>query len=1089
MSAEFLNEDLAWRKCEVAWSAWLQARQWTVFPYTEAQGNIPGIAAPMAQQGGRVLRSPDFIALKNGRTEIWEVKFRTRSDVNQLTGLREHWISHATFRDYYRIGTATGTPFFIILYERATAAAAGRWLKIDIQRVFGAGRVANKFGQDGEEIEAWTWPVNAMEVVEGPSVAISPLTVTMLPVESDQPPIELDVFAPLERDLRSLGGQKGETEDIDTALPLKIMKSDSQVGLEVLSQKLGLPQIPKYSVVRIGNKGVDNDDVLGFAKYGIRVFFLSSNRKTALADDEVRAFEDARIIEWSLLPAVEAEDLWIVDGQFPSSTPEKELAEKYLAEADALGDINYQQYKIVHAPFDSDIVVEAGAGTGKTETMSERLVFLLATSREVLEDEGRMAPSDLRLDEIVLVTFTREASREMRSRIALTLNLRLRICPLCVLPALAWLMQLSNTEVNTIHSYAKSIAKSGAGVLGFSPGFRVAKQTMRFRELLLDSLSEHLAHLFAKYPDEEVPPVHKWRSHLEAVWNALDNNGLDVMAEIKKGRASKIDWGSATKGTFDGDVAQTVQTVIEDLGTRFSRECLNNQFLPTSKLVPVALEALKSQKEPPVRAPKYVFIDEFQDTDGEQMDLLLAAKEKLNARLFVVGDTKQGIYRFRGAEGSAFTELDKRIKQRKLKSPLIFRLNRNFRSGQELLDSLHPFFKAWGEKHLLDYQDKNRLKHNVKRTKSSKRLITQVVGYQDEANRAAKTVAQWRKKNPEASIAVLCRRNWTAKAVQKEIRKNGGACDLMVGGDFFQTPAVKELRVLLEAVANPSDNAALLELAETRWMYGLLNLGAPQGLTRDQATTWDLPVSSILSWESRFLGLQTSDSLDVADLDGTRRRVSLLKAMLSQMSVQSWILECVRALSPSSCSLPQLDDETERVRYARCLDHLLMLIDAEFAESPTTLPRLLSWVRLQIATNSNEDEPIDVEDIKGKTTALTVHKSKGLEFDLVLIPYTVTSFDPSKNIVSEVAIVRQKNGIPRVIWRWRGKESNRATPISNVAEKEEHLWKDEAAETACEEARLLYVAMTRARDELIVFVPSRVKSRTWSQLLNMVGGK
>ena len=40
---------------------------------------------------------------------------------------------------------------------------------------------------------------------------------------------------------------------------------------------------------------------------------------------------------------------------------------------------------------------------------------------------------------------------------------------------------------------------------------------------------------------------------------------------------------------------------------------------------------------------------------------------------------------------------------------------------------------------------------------------------------------------------------------------------------------------------------------------------------------------------------------------------------------------------------------------------LLMLIDAEFAESPTTLPRLLSWVRLQIATNSNEDEPIDVE--------------------------------------------------------------------------------------------------------------------------------
>jgi DNA helicase-2/ATP-dependent DNA helicase PcrA len=307
----------------------------------------------------------------------------------------------------------------------------------------------------------------------------------------------------------------------------------------------------------------------------------------------------------------------------------------------------------------------------------------------------------------------------------------------------------------------------------------------------------------------------------------------------------------------------------------------------------------------------------------------------------------------------------------------------------------------------------------------------------------------------------------------------------MVGGDFYQSPAVRELRVFLEAVANPEDHAALLELCETRWVYGLMHQSSPQGLTREQGEEWVLPVPAIMSWEERLASLNNSDSIDVSDLDGLRKRVRLLKLMLSQMSIQSWILECARAFSPGLCSLPHADDLIERRRYARCLDHLMMLIDAEFAESPTTLPRLLSWIRLQIATNSNEDEPVDVDDIKGKSTALTVHKSKGLEFDYVLIPYTETPFDPSKNIASEVAIVRQLSGRPRIIWKWRGQEDSKAPPLTNVGPAET-LWEKEKDETACEEARLLYVAMTRARDELMLFTPKGSKLRTWSRLLEMV---
>jgi len=97
------------------------------------------------------------------------------------------------------------------------------------------------------------------------------------------------------------------------------------------------------------------------------------------------------------------------------------------------------QYDIVHSNSDSDVMVRAGAGTGKTETMSERVVFLLATHASA----GNQHRSDLRLDDIVLVTFTKEAARQMRERLVRTLALRRRLCPSCVLPALAWMLHYS----------------------------------------------------------------------------------------------------------------------------------------------------------------------------------------------------------------------------------------------------------------------------------------------------------------------------------------------------------------------------------------------------------------------------------------------------------------------------------------------------------------------------------------------------------------------------------------------------------------------------------------------------------------------
>src|SRR5690606_35902001 len=128
------------------------------------------------------------------------------------------------------------------------------------------------------------------------------------------------------------------------------------------------------------------------------------------------------------------------------------------------------------------------------------------------------------------------------------------------------------------------------------------------------------------------------------------------------------------------------------------------------------------------------------------------------------------------------------------------------------------------------------------------------------------------------------------------------------------------------------------------------------------------------------------------DLDPLRARMSSLRNLLDKMPLLSLIMTSSQHFAPANCELPGGNDETERRRYLRCFDHLLMQIDQEFSDTLMTLPQILSWLKIQIATNFSEDEPFEASDLMGKVTALTVHKSKGLEFDHVLIPYTWEAF-------------------------------------------------------------------------------------------------
>lgn len=162
-------------------------------------------------------------------------------------------------------------------------------------------------------------------------------------------------------------------------------------------------------------------------------------------------------------------------------------------------------------------------------------------------------------------------------------------------------------------------------------------------------------------------------------------------------------------------------------------------------------------------------------------------------------------------------------------------------------------------------------------------------------------------------------------------------------------------------------------------------------------------------------------------------------------------------------------------QYRRNIEHLINLIQQNFDVMNSTLYHINEWLDIQIATNKQEDEPrITIDD--DVIEVLTVHRSKGLQYHTVIIPKTTFPFNSKRRDVY-LSEEDEKN-IRKVGWKLNnGKKiiirNNYFTEIE--AEEEDEVRK--------EETRLLYVALTRAIDQLIIILPSSSKSNTWSELL------
>lgn len=708
---------------------------------------------------------------------------------------------------------------------------------------------------------------------------------------------------------------------------------------------------------------------------------------------------------------------------------------------------NIDQFMIEHASANTHIQVQAGAGTGKTTVMIQRIMFLLHTTSTPL-------------DEYVMITFTKEAAKNMMRRLREKLYVMFQETQDA--RYLKYMEGLSAMRISTIHSFAKSLLEDLGASMGFGNDISIRSFSQERKRIIEDYLNEYISSS-SKLAGMR---LYDFVKELTNFWEEMEKKGLS------SNDIAEIDWGKPHGNANElhdvlvGLFAQC-EAKFQDLKRRMNAVSLNDL---TRQLIMACSDARAFQQAS--RSVQYLFVDEFQDTDDTQIRLVDALQRTFGAQLFVVGDIKQSIYRFRGADYTAFDRLRETLEQHNDKLQL-FSLKKNYRSSSGLLQGMDQIFQELGNRDLLVYRDGDRLTGGhgaayslqISQPRTASDVEGEAIALIQKAQRELGAPGESPSNQPE--IAALVRTNGEARKLKAWCDRAQIPALMDVGGTFFACDAVKDFSVLVDSLVYPQSAVFRLNVMNTP--YSRTNVRWPQ------LSQFNGNEGRILEFLSDFpphpLWNEFQRNLRIKPV------LSVLRQIIDMANPASAYYH-MRMASLTSSSVPNAeylnDVRVQAYQYQLNLDHLLELLHQHFSGDFLSLYGIKKWLDIQRATNRDEDEPELVGvDQRNRIRIMTVHKAKGLEFRTVILPFTGRLFlGDWEN--SELLISKVDNQI-KAGWRVAGERRSQNSYY-------EELKFVESLEIEREEARLLYVAMTRSKRNLWI-IKARNRKNTWASFL------
>jgi ATP-dependent exoDNAse (exonuclease V) beta subunit len=755
--------------------------------------------------------------------------------------------------------------------------------------------------------------------------------------------------------------------------------------------------------------------------------------------------------------------------------------------------VNEQQLAAVEAT--GEVFVSAGAGTGKTAVLVERFVRAVC-------DRG------LDVDSILVITYTRRAAGELRTRIRAALAERGR-------QDLA--RELDGAWISTIHGFCNRLLKAYPFAAGLDPRYREledAQGAVIRGEAFRTALAEFCAggeperlRLLATYGGDGL------RRMLTGVYETLRSAGreldlavagdeqeldvrLDELREAARclaedsaatdnqsraaaellallGRDTRADRlvdlsGFKARGERAASYAEALaaveQAALDDLAARdrallqelltsfaahYAEAKARESALDFEDLQLIARDLLRDHAE--IREQerlrfRSIMVDEFQDTNRLQTELvdLLRGRE---TEVFYVGDEFQSIYGFRHADVGVFRE-------RRAAAAQLLPLTRNYRSRPEVLAAVnHLFGSHFGD----EFQE---LAAGAEFPdpvfgQPVELLVTDKASY-------AESGVHWRRAEARAvarrvrelvdsgaaepgEIVLLFAAGTDAEWYEDELRKADLPTYRATGKGYFGQQQVVDMLAYLRLLQNRYDDVALLSVLASPFV----------GLSNDALAL----IRRVASRRPLFSGIEHALPPGLVERDerllrAFRQRFDRLVAAMPRLSLERL---CERLVSEHDYDLAVLALWDGRRRYANMRKLARLARSYEELRGPD-VEGFVRFVAEQEALGARELEAVAEEEGGGAVRLLTIHAAKGLEFKVVI----VADAGRDKAPPSPDEILALSDG------RFGFRVADPLTTKRRGAFDYDEVREARREEEAAERLRLYYVAMTRAKERLIV---------------------